>query len=129
MTHRGLHGMISVTLPIKTVNTSNVREHWAARAKRAKAHRGAAAMFVRRQWPPMGPESLLDLGFVVTMTRVAPRELDDDGNVTSLKAVRDGVADALGLKSDRDPRVTWEYAQAKGKVREYAVVIEIKERP
>lgn len=57
---------------------------------------------------------------------MAPRELDDDGNVTSLKAVRDGVADALGMKSDRDPRVTWRYAQRKGAVREYAVEIKIE---
>ena len=33
--------------------------------------------------------------------------MDDDGNVTSLKAARDGVADALGLASDNDARVSW----------------------
>jgi len=38
--------------------------------------------------------------------------------------LRDGVADYLGI-DDRDPRVVWEYAQAKGEVREYAVLIEV----
>lgn len=116
---------MKVTLPIRAVNTSNAREHWAARAKRAKAHRSGARLLLRRfGWEEFGALP----GIIVTLTRVAPRALDDDGNVTSLKAVRDGVADALGLPNDRDPRVTWGYAQRRGKVREYAVEIDIEAR-
>ena len=47
----------------------------------------------------------------VLLTRVAPRDLDDDNLRQSLKAVRDFVAEWLGLSNDRDPRVRWEYAQ------------------
>ncbi len=72
------------------------------------------------------PEMALLPALVVTLTRVAPRALDDDGAVTSLKACRDGVADALGLPNDRDPRVTWRYAQRRGKVREYAVEVRLE---
>ena len=39
------------------------------------------------------------------------------------KAVRDGIADALGI-DDGDDSLTWEYSQAVGK--EYAVEVEIK---
>lgn len=50
---------------------------------------------------------------VVTLTRISPRLLDDDNLRPALKAVRDGVADRLGV-DDRDPRVEWRYAQRKG---------------
>lgn len=62
---------------------------------------------------------------VVTMTRVAPSTgLDPhDGLRAALKGPVDGVADWLGLKSDRDPRVEWRYAQRRGRRAEYAVEI------
>lgn len=106
--------MTSVTLPLTCPNINNKREHWAARAKRTKAHRNAARLALGRPQPHRG---WLTLGgkVVVTLTRIAPRELDDDGNVASLKAVRDGVADALGI-DDRDPRLAFVYGQEKGPV-------------
>jgi hypothetical protein len=61
---------------------------------------------------------------VVSLTRVAPRALDSDNLVASLKATRAGVADALHL-DDRDSRVEWRYAQRKGRPREYGVSIAI----
>lgn len=120
-----------VSLPIRTVNTSNVREHWATRAKRAKSHRSSACMAVRVLAVARGMWAHLAGGgrLQVRLTRVGPRELDDDGNVTSLKAVKDGVADALGLKSDKDPRIDWIYNQYKGGVRFYAVGVTITEFP
>ncbi len=125
--------MTSVVLPIKTVNTSNGREHWRKVAARAKAHRSGTYAAIGATWRRLGLGPELDAldrggGLVVTLTRIAPRALDDDGNVTSLKAVRDGVADAFGLPSDRDPRVSWRYAQARAGVREYAVRVDIEER-
>lgn len=63
-------------------------------------------------------------GGIVTLTRIAPRALDDDGWQSAAKPIRDGVADWLGVK-DNDPRFTWNYAQRKGRVREYCVLIEI----
>jgi hypothetical protein len=53
---------------------------------------------------------------VIRLTRVtAPRGkiLDDDNLRGCLKAVRDGVADWLGI-NDNDPRVSWHYAQRNG---------------
>ena len=60
----------------------------------------------------------------ITLTRIAPRVLDTDNLASAMKAVRDGVADALGV-DDGSSRLTWRYAQEKGKTREYAVRVEI----
>jgi hypothetical protein len=63
----------------------------------------------------------------VTLTRVAPRQLDAEDNLTAaLKAVRDEVAAQLGV-DDRDARVTWRYGQERGGAREHAVRIEVVE--
>lgn len=63
----------------------------------------------------------------VLLRRVAPSSgLDPhDSLPASMKSACDGVADALGLASDRDPRVTWTYDQRRGVPGEYAVEIEV----
>ncbi len=114
--------MISLTLPIRTVSEANTREHWAKRAKRAQSHRQHAHTVTRVWLLGSVPKTL---PAIVTLTRLAPRTLDDDNLRGALKAVRDGVADALGV-DDRDPRVSWEYAQEKHKVP--GVRIEIRRR-
>lgn len=101
-------------LPIRTYSLTNSRAHWAAKAKRARAARAECVVIPRE----------IALPCVVTLTRIAPRELDDDNLRGALKSVRDGVAARLGV-DDRDPRVRWEYTQRKAGVREYAVVVEI----
>lgn len=99
--------MISATLPLHVKSTANERLHWATKAERARMHRAAAKMALgRRPAKLAGP-------VVVTLTRQAPRELDDDNWVSAAKNLRDGVADWLGV-SDRDKRVAWVYRQARG---------------
>jgi hypothetical protein len=61
---------------------------------------------------------------VVRLTRYAPRLLDSDNCVGSLKAVRDAVAFFLQV-NDADPRVVWEYDQEKSR-QGYQVKIEIR---
>ena len=102
-----------VHLPIATVSEANRRDHWQVRRKRAKAQRQMAAALVPRCRLPC----------VVTLTRISPRLLDDDNLRQALKAVRDGVADRLGI-DDRDPRVEWRYAQRKGAVKGVEVEME-----
>ena len=60
----------------------------------------------------------------ITLTRIAPRVLDYDNLASGLKAVRDGVADALRV-DDGSTRIRWRYTQERGKPREYAVRVEI----
>lgn len=107
-----------IHLPVRTVSESNVRGHWAKRARRAKEQRKAARILVRAslaggRW---------DGQVIIRLTRHGPRELDSDNLAGALKAVRDGVADALEI-DDGSKRLRWEYAQARG---EYGVLVEIE---
>jgi hypothetical protein len=105
-----------IVLPLRTVSEANGREHWAAKARRVKLHRQGA------YWQLRASGALRHLPCVVTLVRVAPRDLDGDNLQSSLKACRDGVADWLQV-DDRDPRVTWNYEQRKGQPKEYAVEV------
>jgi hypothetical protein len=111
-------------VPLRAVSMSNARMHWARKAKEVKRQREAVQFYFavcRRN-----SEAPLPLPCTVLLTRVAPRELDDDNLRGALKAVRDQVATVLGV-DDRDKRVRWEYAQAKpDKPKTYAVRIEIR---
>lgn len=101
-------------LPLRIESVANKREHWSARARRTKAHRLAALAV------PTHP-----LPCIVTLTRVGPRKLDDDNLASGFKALRDGIADRLGV-DDGDSRVTWRYAQVRGKAKEYAARVTIE---
>lgn len=103
-----------IELPLRIESVANKREHWARRAERTRLHRFAAIAV------PAHP-----LPCVVTLTRIAPRALDDDNLRSAFKALRDGVADRLGVK-DNDPRVRWEYVQERGKAKHYAARVDIK---
>ncbi|MDP1543175.1 MAG: hypothetical protein Q8L99_08500 [Polycyclovorans sp.] len=102
----------SATLPLRIQSAANLREHWAVRSKRVKSERLAA----------LALSITLPLPVVVTLTRIAPRPLDDDNMIGGFKALRDGIADRLGV-ADNDPRVKWTYGQERGK--RYAVRVEV----
>lgn len=106
----------TVWLPLRTVSEMNVRTHWSARAKRTRtARRTAAALCPAASLP-----------CVVTLTRYSAGTLDDDNLRSALKAVRDGIADRLGVP-DNSPGVRFEYEQAACKRGHYGVSIEIRE--
>ena len=99
------------------------------KTKRTKAHRGLAALMVNAQTSRAQREALA-LGCACRLVRVAPRRLYDTSEScpSALAAVRDGVADALGV-DDRDASeggcVSWTYAQEQGP---YGVRLELSER-
>lgn len=103
-------------LPLRLVSIANKREHWAVRARRAKQHRTAALVI---------PKHPVELPAVVTITRIAPRQLDSDNNVSACKAIRDGIADRFGMP-DNSPLIEWRYAQEKGRAGQYAVRVELE---
>ena len=106
-------------LPLRLESSANLREHWRARAARSKVYRDMSRAICR---PPDWAETAK---IQVIMWRIAPSQgLDDDNLAAAFKAVRDGIADRLGLKNDRDPRVKWEYRQSRGR---WAVEILIEE--
>lgn len=113
---------IVVTLPLRLVSVANAREHWAAKHRRTAEHRRVARMALATRLAGLraGRTSL-----VVTITRVGKRRLDTDNLASAGKAVRDGIADALGI-DDGDDRVQWRYEQRIGA--SYAVEIRIERR-
>ena len=111
----------SVTIPLRTVSESNHAGTVQEKARRRKEQRHVTGMLLRAHLgtPPALP-------IIVLVTRIAPLELDAHDNLrTSQKYIIDSVADWLGLRSDRDPGVTWTYAQRKGAAREVGVEISL----
>ena len=116
--HDGCALVQSVELPIRTVSEANIREHWGAKARRAKKQRAdVLAGLLATGWPRPS------LPLVVTLTRIGPRRRDDDNNVRSLKACRDSVAAWLKV-DDGNEQLEWRYAQIVGPPA--AVLIEIR---
>jgi crossover junction endodeoxyribonuclease RusA len=117
---------VEFEIKVRTVSEANNREHWGAKARRAKQQRGLAALVIRQA---------INAGYIVPrtiamsekteikLTRVGKRKLDSDNLARSCKAVRDGIADAIGI-DDGDERLEWIYAQEIGK--EYAVRVSIQ---
>jgi hypothetical protein len=111
---------VTLTIPMRLLSAANLREHWAAKAKRVKQQRQAVAMFIGGRPKPALP-------VVVTLVRIAPRALDGDNLQSAFKAPRDEIARWLGCQ-DNDPRVTWVYGQRRAGVGEYAVVVRVEGR-
>lgn len=67
----------------------------------------------------------------VTLIRVSPRPMDLDNFVTSMKYIKDKIAEliipglAKGQADDEKRGITWRYKQEKGKPKIYAIRIEI----
>lgn len=125
--------MIRLTLPIRTVSEKNQREFWAKKARRVKAQRQAFALvfgakrLTKEQFGELDSIRSGGKRGLVTLTRIAPRTLDDDNVRQALSAFRDETAACLCI-DDRDPRVTWDYAQRRGKAGEYGVEVCIERR-
>ena len=122
--------VVTFNIGIKLVSVANLREHWATRAARNKRQRAAAyrsmslELMLLRSWT-----TAPDIGkpMTITITRIAPRKLDSDNLANSAKAVRDGIADALGIDDGSD-LVTWLYAQSKGFPHEYGCQVRIEQK-
>lgn len=114
--------MIEFTLPIKTVNPTNNRQHWRtvyARGKREK-YMANGAMLLHRPLPAL-PVS-------VTFTRIGAGSMDEDDNLrASMKHLKDGIALAFGI-DDKDKRITWQYAQEKAPRGTHGVRVRIEGR-
>lgn len=111
---------VRVSLPVALVSEANARGSWHSSAARAAKQRAAVGLVLRQHIAPALP-------CTVRLVRVAPRALDGDNLQRACKAVRDAVADWLGI-DDADARVSWHYAQATGKPREHRVDITAEPR-
>lgn len=116
---------MTLVLAIHTVSEANVHTHWRQRQHRAKTQRTAMYYRCLATWRTPPP-----LPLVITLTRISPRQLDDDNLAASQKAIRDGVADflagAYGAGDDRQAGVRWRYGQRRGLPHTYAVEVTIE---
>ena len=110
--------MIEVQIDMRVVSMANLRMHWAVKAKTVKSQRQKAFNALCGAGAPPA------LPVTIVMTRVAPRPLDGDNLQAAFKAVRDGVADWLGV-DDGDQRLDWQYCQRSAGVKVYQVEIEV----
>lgn len=110
-----------IVIPMRTHSETNMREPWQARHRRRKSQRHIVGLSVRAPFY----RDAISVPCDVVLTRIAPHALDDDNLVSSFKATRDSIAEVLRI-DDRDPRVTWRYAQRRGKPRQYAVEIRVR---
>jgi len=111
------------TVNLRTVNEANARDHWCKVHKRVKAQRQIAKAYTKQQ---LGHVLATDRPKRVHMVRIAPKALDSDGLVSSMKAVRDGIADAYGCDDSEAAGIEWTYGQEPhGKPRLYAVRVEV----
>lgn len=100
--------------------TLNSRGHWAKGYRlNQKAKNDTAVALLGHTRP--------ELPVTVTLTRCAPRLIDDDNAVASLKGVRDTVAKWL-LVNDGSSDVTWRYDQRKVKRAEQGVLLRFEPR-
>ena len=106
--------ILSVTFPMLVPSAANTREHYGAKLRRVRSQRDGALAQVMFAHAGMGPHTPWKrcLPMRIQITRIAARALDDDNLAYACKAIRDGVALAIGI-DDGDPRIAWEYAQER----------------
>lgn len=92
--------------PIVVVSEANQRGFWWSKDKRRKEQRGNSALLVCAYTPLAFRRRVTH----VTLTRYGQRLLDTDNLAGAFKAVRDGIADALGID---DGTIPWQYDQLK----------------
>ncbi len=107
-------------------------EHWSKRKKRHDIQK----FLIRSQMNHYLFEEI-PRPCIVTMTRIAPRMMDEEENLRyAFKWIKDQLASCIVDEHkqfmtghcDNDPRISWEYRQKKGRVKEYAIKIEIEYR-
>lgn len=115
-------------IPAKTISESNSSEHWVKKANRHKIQKWMVKKAFRDH------NLSFTLPVEVTITRIAPKSLDSHDNLPiSQKWICDQIAaEITGIKqagrADDVKEITWKYQQKKGKVKEYAVEVEIEEK-
>ena len=114
---------MTIHIPVRIHSEANLHEHWRVKYCRRKKMMNVISLYLPKNYtvPP--------LPCTVVLRRIAPRELDYDNLVYSMKYIRDYVADiftpnlAAG-RADNIKGLEFLYEQKKGKPKIYALQIE-----
>jgi hypothetical protein len=121
--------VIVMDMPQYLLSEGNKSDHWSKKHRRNKKR----DLWMLAYWRYSRIE--VTFPYTIHLTRIAPRQLDDDNWIATAKHFRDWIADKLipGLapgRADGDKRITWKYSQRKGEPNEfsfyYGIVIAIE---
>jgi hypothetical protein len=136
--------ILELNIPIRLISEANTgfslrnpKMTWIRLKKRKEAQKNAILGHWREYWayhpltgPSYGGNMPNLLPCIVRLTRIAPRNLNDDNLAYAFKHCRDVIADlirpgyAFGRADDTD-QIKWEYAQEKGQPKQYGIKIEV----
>jgi len=99
-------------IPVFTLSEANASEHWTKKKKRKDLQKKWIWIFFKKEKP------IISLPCHIKLIRTSKRFLDSDNLPTSMKYIRDAIADQIfpGLspgQADNDSRISWEYDQIK----------------
>jgi hypothetical protein len=120
--------MVKWELPLRTVSESNRNEHWSVKRKRHQFQQFMIRSVFKNEVNP------IYLPCTVVLTRIGPRTLDIEENLPmAFKWIKDEIGACLFPEkvviyknrhgryvknkghADSDSRITWKYAQEKGR--------------
>lgn len=119
-----MKAVISYEMPIRTPSAANQRLHHMEKARQNKQQRADAMILSRTHLGTV----MAEFPILIRLTRISPGmvAMDDDNLPRALKAVRDGICDALGIDDGDVAKIRFEYEQ-KFKLKRWAVVVTIFE--
>lgn len=117
---------VKLKIPVRIVSEANISEHWTKKHKRKKEQQAIIKLFWNDEAKQIKPPAKIKL------IRIAPRSLDLDNLVASFKHATDAIADLikpgyLAGRADGEGDLHFKYDQKKGKPKEYALEIEIRQ--
>ena len=129
------HGY-SWELALVTISEANCSDHWTKKSKRHKQQQQLLRLSFKKY------AEGVTIPCWVTFTRLAPRILDEDNNISAFKFLRDELSEclipekrksyiskkgkviAIKGRADSDPRIQWRYKQEKSKIMGIRIQIE-----
>lgn len=108
-------------VPVKTVSELNRRDHWRTKDRRRREQQEAAYY----AYKGAAKGGRVALPCVVRFLRIGPRKLDSDNLASAMKAVRDTIAQCVGV-DDGSESIRFEYDQVAIGERSYNVKVSIK---
>lgn len=114
--------IVNWIIHLQTVSEANSSEHWTIKKKRHDIQKQSIWYHFLKHKPK------INLPCHIKLIRLGRRKLDSDNLPTSMKWIRDAIADSLipGLqpgRADDDSRLSWEYDQESSKENGVCVII------